>query len=87
MLPPEAEAAAGVLVVHGLLGDAEVGRDLLPGPASGSGVLHLQGLQDLDQATQGGHRGQPDLGILAAGRRRHLGHLAGGRLTHDVNLH
>src|SRR5215203_4775558 len=87
LLPPKAEASAGVLVVHGLFGDAEAGRDLLPGPALGPSVLHLQGLQDLNQAPQGGHRGQPDLGVLAAGRRRHLGHLAGGRLTHEVNLH
>jgi hypothetical protein len=48
--PPEPEPSAGVLVVHGLLGDAEAGRDLLPGPALGAGVLDLQGLQHLDQA-------------------------------------
>jgi hypothetical protein len=62
LLPPEAEAAAGVLVVHGLLGDPEAGCDLLPGPALGPGVLHLEGLQDLDQAAQGRDRSQPDSG-------------------------
>src|ERR671913_253676 len=34
----------------------------MPGLAPGPGVLHLQGLQHLDQAAQGGHRGQPDSG-------------------------
>src|SRR5918992_2471140 len=74
--PPWTGAAAGaVLLVDGLLGDAQPAGDVLPGPALGPGVVDLQGLQGLDQAAQGGHRPQPQLGVAAAGGRqgRHLG--------------
>ena len=56
----------------------QAGRDLLPGPAHGSGVLHLQRLQLLHQPAQVCHRGQLDLRVPGCFRRRHLGHLAEG---------
>jgi hypothetical protein len=59
-----------VFLVDGLLGDAEAAGDVLPGPALGSGVVDLEGLQHLKQAAQGGHRPQAELGsrLLAAAR-------------------
>jgi hypothetical protein len=43
VLPPLPGAAAGaVLLVDGLLGDAQAAGDLLPGPAVGAGVVDLQ---------------------------------------------
>jgi hypothetical protein len=51
-LPPLPGATAGaVFLVDGLLGDAEAAGDVLPGPAGGAGVVDLQGLQHLEQAT------------------------------------
>src|ERR1035438_6802001 len=74
--PPRPEqAAAGVLLMHGLLADPELFSDRLPGPALGPGVVDLQGLEHLDQRPQGRDGGQADLGVLASGcgsQARHL---------------
>ena len=78
-------AAGAVLLVDGLLGDAEAAGDVLPGPALGPGVVDLEGLQGFDQAAQGGHRPQAELGVAAAGcgQGRRLGV---GRLLHAVKI-
>ena len=56
-LPPLPGAATrAVLLVDGLLGDAQAAGDVLPGPAVGPGVVDLEGLQHLEQAAQGGDR-------------------------------
>jgi hypothetical protein len=56
-LPLPRAAAGAVLLVDGLLGDAQPAGDLLPGPAAGAGVVDLEGLQDLQQAAP--HDGGP----------------------------
>ena len=43
-----------VLLVNGLLADAERVGDLLPRPALGSGVADVQGLELVEQATERG---------------------------------
>jgi len=50
---PERPTAARVLLVHRLPGDAETLGDLLPRPALIAGVLHLEGLEALDEDPQG----------------------------------
>jgi hypothetical protein len=67
-LPPgPGPAARAMFLVDGLLGDSQPAGDVLPGPPLGPGVVDLQGLQGLDQAAEGGHRPQAELGVLAAG--------------------
>ena len=56
-----------MFLVDGLFGDAQPAGDGLPGPALGPGVVDLEGLQGFDQAAQGGHRLQAELGVAAAG--------------------
>ena len=66
---PERPAAARVLLVHRLPGDAEPLGDLLPRPALIAGVLHLEGLQALDEDPQGSDGLQTHRGVPAAGGR------------------
>jgi hypothetical protein len=73
-----------VLLVDGLLGDPQSAGDVLPGPALGAGVVHLEGLQDLDQAAQSRHRPQAELGVAAAGGRGQGCGLTIRRLVHVV---
>src|SRR6266498_235084 len=49
--------------MDGLLGHAQPACDVPPGPASRTGVVHLQRLQHLDEPAQGYHRGESDLGV------------------------
>src|SRR5215471_15767582 len=75
-LPPgPKQPAAAVLLMHGLLADAQPLSDCLPPPALGPGVVNLHRLQDLDQATQCGHRRQSDRGVLATSRGSQACHL------------
>src|SRR5688572_25214446 len=52
VLPPERPAAARVLLVHCLPGDAQELGDLVPRPALLAGVADLEGLQALDERPQ-----------------------------------
>src|SRR4029453_10580563 len=72
VLPPERPAAARVLLVHGLPGDAEELGDLVPRPALVSGVADLEGLQPLAQHPQGPDPAEPGCRVLAAGGGGHL---------------
>lgn len=54
-----------MLTVHRLLGDTEPRRDVLPGPASGTGIANLQDLELLGQDPQGRDRPKPDIGVVA----------------------
>src|SRR5580693_10668024 len=56
-----------VLTVHGLLGDAQPLRDLLPGPAELARVLHLEDLQAFGERPERRHRAEPDIGVAAGG--------------------
>src|SRR3954451_1486748 len=69
---PERPTAARVFLVHRLPGDAEPLGDLLPRPALVARVLHLEGLQPLDERAQGTHGRQAHRGIPAAGGRCHF---------------
>src|SRR5215470_9883821 len=83
-LPPGPEQpAAAVLLMHGLLGDAQPLSDRLPRPALGPGVVNLHRLQDLDQGPQRGYRRQADRGILATGRGSQACHLVRAGTLHD----
>lgn len=62
--------------------DAQLGGDLLPGPALHTGTSDLYGFELLQQSPQCGHRPQPDARVAvtgACGQIRCFGH--------DVNLH
>jgi hypothetical protein len=52
-LSPERPTAARVLLVHRLPGDAEALGNLLVRPALVAGVLHLEGLEALNEDPQG----------------------------------
>ena len=65
--PPERPAAARVLLVHCLPGDAQELGDLLPRPALVAGVADLEVLEPLHQRPQRPDRLQPDGGVPAAG--------------------
>ena len=73
---------AAVLLVHGLLADAEGVGDLLPRPPLATGVLDLELLERLEQDAQRGDGPEPDDGIAARGLACEL-----GRLGHSVNVH
>ena len=53
-----------MLLVHGLLADAEQRTDGVPGPALGAGVAHLQRLELVGEPAQRGDGAQPDRGVL-----------------------
>ena len=56
-----------VLAVHGLLGNAEPPRDVLPGPPELPRVLDLDDFQPLGERAQGRHGAEPDIRIGAGG--------------------
>src|SRR5204863_3271416 len=77
--PPAQQAAAGVLAVDGLLAHVELAGDVLPRPSAGPGVLHLDRLEVLEQAPEGGHGPKPHPRIAAARLGGELGRLAHAR--------
>jgi hypothetical protein len=56
-LPPTCAGvdSTGVLLVRGLLAHAELAGDIRPGPPLLTGVLYLQLLEALDEASQRSH--------------------------------
>jgi len=65
LIGPENTAMA-VLAVHGLLGDAEAGGDVLPRRSQFPRVADLEDLQPIREYPQGGNRPQPDVRVVAA---------------------
>src|SRR5262249_50075060 len=83
-LPPgPKQPAAAVLLMYGLLADAQPLSDRLPRPALSPGVVNLHRLQDLDQAPQRGYRRQSDRGVLAASCGSQVCHLVWAGTLHD----
>lgn len=70
-----------MLFVHGLLADKELSGDLLPGPPEIAGVVHLKGLQLLQEPPKCRHGPKPDPRIPAARLCCQL-----GRFAHAVNI-
>src|SRR5262249_14804287 len=56
-----------MLAVHRLLGDAEPGGNLLPGPSQRPRVVDLEHLQPFGEHPQRRHRTQPNLRVVAGG--------------------
>jgi hypothetical protein len=70
-----------VFLVDRLSGDSQLSGDFLPGPAPGSGVAHLHGLELFEELAQGGYRMKSHSRILVS---RGGGELH--RFGHNVNL-
>lgn len=62
-----------MLLVYGLPADAQLGRDLLPGPALCAGPAYLYGFQLLQQSPEGGHGTQAHARVTVTGACRQIG--------------
>src|SRR5690349_2589833 len=75
-----------MLLVDGLLADAERVGDLLPRPALGAGVADLERLERLGQPVEGDDRAQADRRVGAAGAVGLGRHRGGWLLFHARQL-
>jgi hypothetical protein len=78
---PTPEPSLGVLLVDRLLGNVELSGDLLPGPPEVPGIVHLKGLELLEEPPKCHDGAKADLWVTAPGRSRQLRGLA-----HVVNI-
>jgi hypothetical protein len=70
-----------VLLVDGLLADAECVGDLLPGPAARPRVAHLEQLEAVGEVAQRADGAEPGVRVVGRGGGGDVG--GGG---HDVNV-